>query len=515
MISSSFLGSGISVGESDFFGSNNGTYLWRNVIHSEGNYGIYLNNLAHSKFVENRVYLDQPTVNSSDIAIGIRVNNSDNNYLSCNEVDNKASTDPGNKYGISVYDYFKQTMESNTTNGTAFGIQLISNCEGSYYLANSIQNHTEDGLLIGDVNNYVNTYVEPIVTYNSELPGNLWYNNTWDTHNYYQTAMPLLWTKNGPGFPDYPSNNTESGGGPYINPQTQSGLNLHPPLTCNIPVFEVGTENERIFNVVIAEQIASSQLATFSQDIVSEWKAKTALYQSLKEDPSQIGNSTVLAQFYNTASNGNIGKLTDIKQFLKDSQDSIVQNDSVLKANLEQNAKSLNDGLIPEILPELNEKIVTDVYLNTVARNNFHFESQYVSDLLSVGLQCIYEGGPAVLKARNLLHSQYPFLLFNDYDLCNNTSFRKSGKKPTSSLESPTDLFVYPNPATNQISCLFNKGTLIEITDLTGRVVLNEQIPENSLSLTIGISDLSQGSYVVVLKSEDGILKQTKLNVVR
>ena len=117
--------------------------------------------------------------------------------------------------------------------------------------------------------------------------------------------------------------------------------------------------------------------------------------------------------------------------------------------------------------------------------------------------------------AHHTTFSRADFLLFNDYDLCNNTSFRKSGKKPTSSLESPTDLFVYPNPATNQISCLFNKGTLIEITDLTGRVVTFEQIPENSLSLTIGISDLAQGSYVVVLKSEDGILKQTKLNVVR
>lgn len=514
VISSSFLGSGISIGESDFFGSNNGTYLWRNVIHSEGNYGIYLNNLAHSKIIENRVYLDQSTVNSSDIAIGIRIDNSDNNYLSCNEVDNKASTDPANKYGISVYDYFKQTMESNTTNGTAFGIQLISNCEGSYYLANSIQNHTEDGLLIGDINNYVNTYVEPLVTYNSELPGNLWNNNLWDTHNYYQTYAPQLWTKNGSGNPDYPRYNTESGGGPIITPYVQSSLNLHQPLTCNIPVVEVGTESESKFNVLIAEQIASSQLQTFSQDIVSEWKAKTALYQSLKEDPSQIANSAILAQFYNATSNGNIGKLTDIKQFLKDSQDSIVQSDSALKANLEQNAKSLNDGLIPEILPELNEKIVTDVYLNTVARNNFHFESQYVSDLLSVGLQCIYEGGPAVLKARNLLHSQYPFLLFNDYDLCNNTSFRKSGEKPTQSSLSQSDLFVYPNPATNQLTCLFKNGSIVEITDLTGRVVLSEPIPENSLSLTIGISDLAQGSYVVVLKSEDGILKQTKLNVV-
>ena len=327
--------------------------------------------------------------------------------------------------------------------------------------------------------------------------------------------MPPLWTKNGSGFPDYPVNNTESGGSPIIIPLPQPGLNLHQTLICNIPVVEVGTENERKFNVVIAEQIASSQLQTFSQDIVSEWKAKTALYQSLKEDPSQIGNSTILAQFYNDASNGNIGKLTDIKQFLKDSQDSIVQNDSAFKASLEQNAKALNDGLIPEILPELNEKIVTDVYLNTVARNNFHFESQYVSDLMSVALQCIYEGGPAVLKARNLLHSQYPFLLFNDYDLCNNTSFRKSGKKPTESSLSQSDLFVYPNPATNQLTCLFKNGNIIEITDLTGRIVAVEKILENTLSLTINISDLAQGSYVVVLKSKDGILKQTKLNVVR
>ena len=106
-------------------------------------------------------------------------------------------------------------------------------------------------------------------------------------------------------------------------------------------------------------------------------------------------------------------------------------------------------------------------------------------------------------------------MLFNDYDLCNNTSFRKSGKKPTESSLSQSDLFVYPNPATNQLTCLFKNGSIIEITDLIGRVVLSEPIPENSLSLTIGIFDLAQGSYVVVLKSKDGILKQTKLNVVR
>ena len=106
-------------------------------------------------------------------------------------------------------------------------------------------------------------------------------------------------------------------------------------------------------------------------------------------------------------------------------------------------------------------------------------------------------------------------MLFNDYDLCNNTSFRKSGKKPTESSLSQSDLFVYPNPATNQLTCLFKNGSIIEITDLIGRVVLSEPIPENSLSLTIGISDLAHGSYVDVLKSKDGILKQTKLNVVR
>jgi hypothetical protein len=62
---------------------------------------------------------------------------------------------------------------------------------------------------------------------------------------------------------------------------------------------------------------------------------------------------------------------------------------------------------------------------------------------------------------------------------------------------------------------MLNKGTLIEITDLTGRVVAIEKIPENSLSLSINISDLMQGAYIVILKDEIGILKQTKLNVVR
>jgi hypothetical protein len=61
---------------------------------------------------------------------------------------------------------------------------------------------------------------------------------------------------------------------------------------------------------------------------------------------------------------------------------------------------------------------------------------------------------------------------------------------------------LYPNPATDKF--IIKKGYLkinrIEITDLTGKIVLNSDKTE------INVSGLPEGSYLVQIHSDKGIL---------
>jgi hypothetical protein len=99
-------------------------------------------------------------------------------------------------------------------------------------------------------------------------------------------------------------------------------------------------------------------------------------------------------------------------------------------------------------------------------------------------------------KARNILSN----LL--DYTLCDESSFVVSAKQIADNKISAA-VKIYPNPFTQNLNIEFDNGSavldeqqLIQITDITGRLVLEHKISSQSL-YSVDVSDLSAGIYFI------------------
>ena len=77
----------------------------------------------------------------------------------------------------------------------------------------------------------------------------------------------------------------------------------------------------------------------------------------------------------------------------------------------------------------------------------------------------------------------------------------------------PIAIYVYPNPTENELNILLNTipegKTMIEFHDVTGRLVLSEEIKGNSTS--INISSLKQGVYMYRIVNGDNVIARDRI----
>jgi hypothetical protein len=77
---------------------------------------------------------------------------------------------------------------------------------------------------------------------------------------------------------------------------------------------------------------------------------------------------------------------------------------------------------------------------------------------------------------------------------------------------------IYPNPNNGMFSISFDKNitekSSIEIHNILGQLVYNEQLNENMISKDVNLSHLEQGIYTVSLKT-DGENAQTQKVIIK
>jgi hypothetical protein len=74
-------------------------------------------------------------------------------------------------------------------------------------------------------------------------------------------------------------------------------------------------------------------------------------------------------------------------------------------------------------------------------------------------------------------------------------------------------LTIFPNPATNELFIKNNNNIALQsiaITDLTGKVVLNQDI-QNIGSNAISIANLAKGMYLVTVQIPNGLTATSKI----
>lgn len=84
------------------------------------------------------------------------------------------------------------------------------------------------------------------------------------------------------------------------------------------------------------------------------------------------------------------------------------------------------------------------------------------------------------------------------------------------SLENPITLVLYPNPAQNQVNIQYESqaaNAQLEIYDLTGRLIASHSTTEAKGTWQLPLHNMASGIYVVVLKENNQIIMQKKLQV--
>jgi hypothetical protein len=470
-----------------------------NVIRLLGDVGINLSNTSQFNIFQNHVYMDQnigPATVKRPL-FGFRSEFVQSSEWTCNRVDNNFS--PNRKTAFGFFDTFRCTMKCNIGYSTLNGIKFTGNSSSNQVLGNTMDGHSY-AFILGETGIPVTTFIDDMTLYNGELPGNLWFSNTWDTYNNGTTPAPQYWTATTAG-PDVPLNNYGSLAYPAINPTQQLLFNLFDCSSsqpCNIPMI-VHNEGDSAssFSLQLAQQIAQNSLPALSQDAIAQWKAQKALYESLRSNQAML-NDPVLQQFYDSASFENIGLLTDVSQLMALTTDAAVMSDSMLLAGVINDALAMNSAIVPGMITEFNEKVINEVYLNSFAIGRYKLTTAELGDAMMVAMQCIYDGGPAVAAARALVHSQYPFTMFNDEELCTGSAYRQSVLSYNKKEKQMEGSFAFPNPAKDKLTISFfeKKQGKILIRDITGRLVKSITIKENTYSIAVDISDLSAGSYL-------------------
>ncbi len=272
-----------------------------------------------------------------------------------------------------------------------------------------------------------------------------------------------------------------------------NNANLHPPTIYLFPtpvvsfvgpqanapnLCAVGCWNCNLQNTLA--QVASRTAPFDTMPYTSLFVSEQSTYEQLRQDPSLLSMGTqydsTLTRFYNERQFDNIGYIDE----------------AYLKASLGDTAGAAiaKDGISPNGNPDMNHKIVLEIYLRSWAVDKPYFSSQDSATLYNIAIQNVTYGGKAVYDARVML----------DIDI-DDIGFGSATRLANSSSEVEVTFGkLYPNPtngtAIYQAELSEGESGQIVITDIFGRQVLTKQLAAGYNEVQLDLSELPSGIYL-------------------
>ncbi|MFQ5447626.1 MAG: hypothetical protein ACE5FF_11905, partial [Saprospiraceae bacterium] len=165
---------------------------------------------------------------------------------------------------------------------------------------------------------------------------------------------------------------------------------------------------------------------------------------------------------------------------------------------------------------EQNEQDVNNIFLNTLAKGVFTFDSIQQAELEGIAFQCPLTGGSAVFRARGFLALAGDYE-FDDKTICDTLGERSSSIEKTLKIFKVNTLVLVPNPSNGVVTGYLPDeitGGVVTLTDYMGRQILAlELIGENVKQFTLDVQQLSAGIYHCTIRAEDGRLFMQSLVV--
>ncbi|MHC1706010.1 MAG: T9SS type A sorting domain-containing protein [Bacteroidales bacterium] len=291
------------------------------------------------------------------------------------------------------------------------------------------------------------------------------------------------------------------------SPVMQSFYNL--PSLNNIKLF-IDTKDD-LNNAMIVDLSASKSIDSLNQKVLS-------LYDSVMDITSIL--RTGLTPSDSIQLTELIGTLKSEIENISCQIMTISQQFSTQKVLLLDNVITENENLPLTLIMELNEKLINDIYLKTIASGNNLFTAEQIEIMRTIAAQCPITGGKAVYLARSL-YSATRDTIYNDRELCSmeGGSVIKSQNIILENDNSP-HLSIYPNPATNYVQVISDhiiKGEIhIQFFDLLGEKVFEKSIKLESQSASVDIKNCPAGVYFIKCILDNGSIQgKNKLIITR
>ncbi|MEZ4960906.1 MAG: T9SS type A sorting domain-containing protein [Saprospiraceae bacterium] len=335
-------------------------------------------------------------------------------------------------------------------------------------------------------------------------------------------------------------------------------------ITCDNVCNELIADDEEgeVETTVRDQKIADGTYTFTVYAQATQWMAERQLYKKLRANPELRTADLVFEDFYNNKSNSNIGLMTDIEEGIQ----ALFTLDPGTEAELSSYNDAINikmekigelNGLIPSAssgeLPalldekrqvkeelgnytttrtelmqtiqqarsnaadqiiadnaaitatevyEVNEQTVNGIFLNTFAKGVAALDPEQVAILENIGVQCPYEGGPAVFRARGMV-APVTELDFEELEDCNTEGQYFIGPETGQPNQVSPMFSVFPNPAgdrfTVQLMEATHESAELWVTDIDGKLVKSYQLNEQERLFEFSSKGLGNGIYFLKL----------------
>jgi hypothetical protein len=198
--------------------------------------------------------------------------------------------------------------------------------------------------------------------------------------------------------------------------------------------------------------------------------------------------------------------------------DSIADYIMLLRIDKATDVNAVNAQVITGNSIEGNERIVNEIYLATMARDDFMFDAARTMQLHDIATQCPLTGGNAVFRARTLYSFINPYMYYNDIETCllNGTPLRQvkpfEGKKMSIA-------HIFPNPAKDEASLVYDISEFEKITfdvvSTTGQNVISEELKGGKGTFTFSTASLQPAIYFYWLTCSGVRLMNGKLVIIK
>jgi len=221
-------------------------------------------------------------------------------------------------------------------------------------------------------------------------------------------------------------------------------------------------------------------------------------------------------------SNYNTTAIKNQIEVLQNNITAIIQFSDNIYDNLSSNKKLQADVINADVVVlqttttiERNEKTVNQIYLETIAKEIYHFTQSQINALTVVARQCPVEGGNAVFKARALLALINNTLNYDDRDICNRVGIELKQGQPDLN---GGNIKLYPNPANSKVKVVYlaNEDFSYSFTiyNSIGQIILIKKLNSDSSYFEFDSSAINQGVYYYCYIGTDGLNENGKLIII-